>query len=164
MTQTIVLDKPGSKELEIHFTKKGEEKEIWGLVKAIEPGDYELNVAAIHDVGESFGRVTVKGIVKNGARVKVTGLVKIGKEAQKVDDFLEIRLLLLDDKSWAVAEPELEIEANDVRASHAATVSQIDEEQLFYLATRGVARSEAEELIVNGFLAEVESKIKSSHV
>ena len=89
-------------------------------------------------------------------------MIKIDKKAQEVDDFLEMRVLMLDDKSWAVVEPRLEIEANQVKASHAATVSKINEEELFYLASRGIDREEAEELIVDGFLKDITDKIKSN--
>jgi Fe-S cluster assembly scaffold protein SufB len=67
-----------------------------------------------------------------------------------------MRILLLDKQSSAVAEPKLEIENNDVKASHAATVGKIDEDQLFYLESRGVNINEAKKLIVEGFLKEVE--------
>src|SRR3989344_9349435 len=87
-------------------------------------------------------------------------MIKIVKDANGVDDFLEMRLLLLDSKSQAVAEPKLEIEANEVKASHAATVGKIDEEELFYLQSRGVKRTEAEKLVIDGFLSEVVSRIE----
>jgi len=60
--------------------------------------------------------------------------------------------LILDDISEATADPKLEIESDDVKASHAATVSKIDEEQIFYLQNRGVDRKKASDLIVEGFL------------
>lgn len=154
---TVLLDKPGSKEINVRFGKEGEEVEVWGLILGQDKGDYELKVVSDHKVGRTFGRVVIKGIAENGARVKVTGVVKIDKGAQGVDDFLEMRLLLLDSQSWATAEPQLEIEANEVKASHAATVGQIDAEQLFYLESRGIGKREAKSMIVEGFLKEVRS-------
>ena len=67
-----------------------------------------------------------------------------------------MKLLMLDNKSSAVAEPELEIKNNEVKASHSASVGRIDEEQLFYLESRGVEKHDAEKLIIKGFLGEVE--------
>jgi len=69
-----------------------------------------------------------------------------------VEDFLEMKLLVLDGKSSAVAEPKLEIMANEVKASHAATVGRVDEEEMFYLTARGICRKNAEKMIVEGFL------------
>jgi len=157
----IILDKPGKKEIRVPLMKEGEEVEVLGLVLGREKGDYDLTVVVDHEVGMTKGRVEIRGIAENGARVKVSGLIKIAKDSQKVDDFLEMRLLLLDDESWAVVKPELEIEANEVKASHAAAVSKINKEQLFYLVSRGIKRKKAEELIVKGFLFKITDKIKN---
>lgn len=157
--RVVILDKPGKKELVVNFGKEGEEIEVLGLIIADQPRDYYLKVLVDHTVGKTFGRVMIRGIAKNGARIQVEGMIKIDKEANGVDDFLEMRLLLLDEKSQATAEPKLEIEANEVKASHAATVGRVDEEELFYLMSRGVNRVGAEKLIVNGFLDQVVSKI-----
>ena len=148
----IYLDKPGQIELIIPFEKVGEEVEVTGVIRGESKGDYEVNVVSDHKVGNTFGRVKIRGIAKNGANVKVTGMIKIDEGAQGVEDFLEMKLLVLDDKSSAVAEPKLEIEANEVKASHAATVGRIDEEEIFYLQSRGISRENAEKVIVEGFL------------
>ena len=63
-----------------------------------------------------------------------------------------MKILLLDKKSGATAEPELEIEANRVKASHSASVGKIDDEQLFYLRSRGIEETKAKNIIVNGFI------------
>jgi Fe-S cluster assembly protein SufD len=94
----------------------------------------------------------VKAVAGARAHVKITGMIKIYKAAQKPDDFLELRVLTLDKSARAVAEPELEIEANNVRASHAASVGQVDKEQMLYLMSRGMSREQAQEQIVNGWL------------
>lgn len=152
--ELIKIDKPGEKDLKVIFDKEGEEKEVKIIIDGKSEGDYVLRVVSDHKVGNSFGRVVIRGIARNGARIKIQGLVKIEKGADGVDDFLEMRVLLLDDKSQATAEPMLEIEANEVKASHAAAVSPIDAEQLFYLQARGVTETMAKDIIVKGFLAE----------
>ena len=153
--QRFRLDKPGEIDLVVPFLTSYEEKEVLGVISATEPGDYKVRVVADHKVPNTFGRIVIKGVAANGARVTVDGLVKIAEGAKKTDSFLEMRILLLDKQSSAVAEPKLEIENNDVKASHAATVGKIDEDQLFYLSSRGVDSEEAEKLIVEGFLKEV---------
>ncbi len=149
------LDKPGEIDLVVPFIEPHEEREVLGVISAMEPGEYKVRVVSDHQATNTFGRVVIKGVAANGARVVVDGMVKIGKEARKTDSFLEMRILLLDKKSSAVAEPKLEIENNDVRASHAATVGKIDDEQLFYLESRGINLEEAKKIIVEGFLKEV---------
>ena len=160
MKQTVViLDKPGKKRVRMDFDQKGEEKELIALVLGRAKGEYELEVIVDHQRGRTFGRVMIRGIAKNQANVKVTGTIIIAKKAQGVDDFLEMKLLILDDKSQAWAEPRLEIKANEVKASHAATVGQVDEEQRFYLMSRGLTEHGAEQLLVKVFLGQVINKI-----
>jgi len=145
-------NKQGKYEVLVPFEKRGVEKEWLGVVDAREPGEYELAVIAHHKARETGGRITVRAVVGRGATLKLTGLIKIEKNAQRVDDFLELRVLLVDPTAKATAEPKLEIEADDVRASHAASVGQIDESQIMYMMSRGMVRELAEEQIVEGFL------------
>ena len=148
----VEIRRPGVRRINLKYLNEGEEKELIVLIRGEEQGEYQLDVVSDHKVGRTFGRVIVRGIAKNGARVKVSGLIKIAKQAQGVEDFLEMKLLVLDGKSSAVAEPKLEIMANEVKASHAATVGMFYEEEMFYLLTRGICRKNAEKMIVEGFL------------
>ena len=148
----LIIDKPGKHEINLSLNKEGERLEWLGIIEARSEGEYELDLVITHLVSDTFGRVEVRGIAENGASVKVSGLVRIEKQAQNTDSFLSMKILLLDKKSNATAKPELEILANKVKASHSASVGKIDEEQLFYLASRGVEESEAKNMIIKGFL------------
>lgn len=145
-------NKPGRWEVVIPFNKVGEEVSWLGIVDGREAGEYELRVVADHRVAQTKGRITARAVVGAGANVKITGMIKIRKEAQETDDFLELRVLTLDKTARAVAEPELEIEANNVKASHAASVGQVDKEQILYLMSRGLNLDLAKEEIVKGWL------------
>lgn len=147
-------DKPGKWEVVISFEKKGEEKEWVGIIDARKPGDYELRVIAEHKVSGTHGRITVRAVVGAGARLNLYGMIKIRKMAQQTDDFLELRVLTIDKTAIATALPMLEIEANEVKASHAASAGPIDLEQIMYLMSRGLSEIQAKEQIVNGFLNE----------
>lgn len=151
----IMLDKPGKKRVVVSFKEKGQEIEVTAIVKGTAKGKYELEVVADHIVGENSGNIVIKGIAQNGAEVKVTGMIKIGKKAQRVEDFLEMRLLILDDISRAEAIPQLEIEADDVKASHAASVGKLDAEQIYYLMSRGLSKKKSKQMLVHGFLGEL---------
>ena len=89
-------------------------------------------------------------------------MIKVDPGAQRTDAFQESRNLLLSDGAHADAIPGLEIEANDVRCTHAATVASIDEDQLFYLQSRGLTRAEAERLLVGGFLEVIAGRLEGS--
>ena len=96
-----------------------------------------------------------KGAVEDHAKSVYSGLIRIRKEAQKTNAYQTNRNLVLTEGAEAYSVPNLEIEADDVRCSHASAVGPIDEEQLYYLATRGVPPEEAERLVVLGFFDDV---------
>jgi len=145
-------EQPGEWEEVIRYDKEREEKKWMGMVRTSEAGEYKLSVRMEHVVAMTQGRVVVRAVVSGGARVEILGMIKIAKEAQGTDSFLELRVLLLDDISFAAVEPQLEIEANEVSAGHAASVSELDESQVQYLQSRGLSRESAEKEIVDGWL------------
>lgn len=150
--ENLRITKPGKHEIKLSLNKEGKKLEWLGIIDARESGEYELNLIISHTVPNTFGRVVIRGVAENGARIAVKGLVKIEEQAQNTDSFLAMKILLLDKKSGATAEPELEIEANRVKASHSASVGKIDDEQLFYLKSRGIEEARAKNIIVNGFI------------
>lgn len=143
---------PGQWIINIPFDKEGMEQDWVGIVDAREAGEYKLDVITDHTAAKTKGRITVRAVVGAGASVAIKGIICIAKAAQETDDFLELRVLTLDKTSRATAEPELEIEANNVKASHAASVGPIDGEQVLYLKSRGLSKNEAEKQIVDGWL------------
>lgn len=145
-------DKPGLLEVKIPFEKEGERVEWVGIVDARVRGEYELRVVAEHKTSNTEGRITIRAVVGKGSTVKLYGKIKIEKQAQQTNDYLEIRALTLDKSAMCIAEPELEIEANNVKASHGASVGMIDAEQLLYLKSRGLSEVQAQEQIVFGWL------------
>ena len=93
--------------------------------------------------------------MQDTAKSVYTGLIKIHKDAKGSSAFQTNRNLTLSHGAWAESVPNLDIETNDVKCSHASTVGPIDEEQLFYLESRGVRPDVAERLVVLGFFDEV---------
>jgi Fe-S cluster assembly protein SufD len=101
-----------------------------------------------------------KGALRDEASVVWRGMIKVEKDAQRTNAYQENRNLLLSEKAHADSIPGLEIEANDVRCTHGATVGQVDRDQLFYLMARGLSRGEAERLIVRGFFTDLLDRIE----
>ena len=89
-------------------------------------------------------------------------MIQVDPGAQRTDAFQESRNLLLTDGAHADAIPGLEIEANDVRCTHAATVARLDDMQVFYLQSRGLTREEAERMLVGGFLEVIAGRLEDS--
>ena len=96
-----------------------------------------------------------KGAVEDKARSVYSGLIRLRHEAQKANAYQTNRNLVLTEGAGAESIPNLEIEANDVRCSHASTVGPIDDDQLYYLESRGIRPEDAERLIVLGFFEDV---------
>jgi Fe-S cluster assembly protein SufD len=101
-----------------------------------------------------------KGALRDTARTVWRGMIRVEEGAQKTNAYQENRNLLLSKTAHADSIPGLEIMANDVRCTHGATLGQVDREQLFYLMTRGLSRSEAERLIVRGFFQDVLDRVE----
>jgi Fe-S cluster assembly protein SufD len=108
-----------------------------------------------HDAPYTRSDLLFKGAVEDEARSVYSGLVRLRKPAQKSNAFQTNRNLVLTEGASAESIPNLEIEANDVRCSHASTVGPIDDDQRYYLESRGVPPEEAERLIVLGFFDDV---------
>jgi Fe-S cluster assembly protein SufD len=144
--------KPGKWEVVIPFDKEGKELEWVGIVDGREPGEYNLTVVSEHTAPHTKCRVTIRAVCGEESVVNLKGIIRIGKEAQVTNDFLELRVLTLGPTSRATASPELEILANNVKASHAASIGRVDAEQVLYLESRGLSKEVAEEQIVLGFL------------
>jgi Fe-S cluster assembly protein SufD len=108
-----------------------------------------------HDAPHTTSDLLFKGAVQDHAASVYTGLIKIRKHAAGTVAFQTNRNLTLSEGAWAESVPNLDIETNDVKCSHASTVGPIDEEQRFYLESRGVRPEIAERLVVLGFFEEV---------
>ncbi|MBI5147259.1 MAG: SufD family Fe-S cluster assembly protein [Thaumarchaeota archaeon] len=124
---------------------------------------FDLSANLIHQKPSTEGQVVQRSVLKNKSKSLFKGMIKILETAPKSKSFLSGRSILLDKDAKSDAIPGLEILTNDVKATHSASVAQIDEEQIFYLGARCLDRSEAEKIIVEGFL-EPMSRVMSYQV
>ncbi|MEM3064416.1 MAG: SufD family Fe-S cluster assembly protein [Candidatus Nitrosotenuis sp.] len=113
---------------------------------------FDLSANLIHRKPSTEGQVVQRSVLKNRSKSLFKGMIKILEGASQSKSFLSGRSILLDKDAKSDAIPGLEILTNDVKATHSASVAQVDEEQIFYLATRCLNRQEAERIIVEGFL------------
>jgi FeS assembly protein SufB len=120
---------------------------------------YSINTLSDHAALSTNAETLVKGVLTDASRVEFDGMIRVRPKAQQTASFLSAHGLLLSKKARAEFIPGLEIAANEVSASHGATSGQIDEEQLFYLMVRGIHRSEAERIVVQGFFEPVLQRI-----
>lgn len=106
----------------------------------------------IHAAPRTISDLAFRGILNGRSTAVWSGMIEVVPGAQKIDAFQESRNLLVSKKAHADAIPGLEILANDVRCTHAAAIAQLDEAQLFYLRSRGLAEPDAKRLMIEGFL------------
>ena len=108
-----------------------------------------------HDAPRTTSDLLFKGAVEDQAQSVYSGLIRVRKGARGTNAFQTNRNLVLSDGAHADSVPNLEIEENDVRCSHASAVGPIDEDQRYYLESRGVPPAVADRLIVLGFFDEI---------
>jgi Fe-S cluster assembly protein SufD len=112
-----------------------------------------------HAVPHGTSHELYKGILTGRARGVFNGRIRVRPDAQKTDARQTNKTLLLSDEAQVNTKPQLEILANDVRCTHGATVGQLSEEALFYLRARGIGLSDAKNLLVKAFAADVTARI-----
>ncbi len=118
-----------------------------------------------HHIGTGTGAdLWLNGAARDRARAVFQGMVKIERSGQQTNAYLKNDNLLLSNRARADSIPGLQIDANDVRASHGATVGRIDEEYIFYLRSRGIPRSTAVRMIVEGFFSSVFDRMSQERV
>jgi Fe-S cluster assembly protein SufD len=137
----------------------GANSDMLGLCFGDEGQHFDHSTSQDHVAPHAKSDLLYKGALDGNARSVFRGIIKVHKGAQQTDAYQTNRNLLLSDRARADSLPNLEIEADDVRCSHGATVGQLDQEHMFYLMSRGLSRMQAERLVVIGFLGEVLSRL-----
>jgi Fe-S cluster assembly protein SufD len=145
----------------VHLAREGGSVDLFGVYFADSGQHLEQQVFVNHDAPHTKSRVSYKGALQgHGARTVWVGDVLIRPSAPGTDSYEQNRNLLLTDGARADSVPNLEIETGDIAgAGHASASGRFDDEQLFYLETRGIPEDEARRLVVRGFLSEIIQKI-----
>ena len=153
----------GSKLTHIHqdvfLDGKGASAEVNGVTFATDRQVISYYTQQTHNAPNTRSDLLYKDVVRDRARCIWRGMIKVAKDAQKTDGYQRNDSLLMSDECRADAIPGLEIEADDVRCTHGATCGRVDEEQLFYCMCRGLNRTEAMHMIVEGFFQRVYDRI-----
>jgi Fe-S cluster assembly protein SufD len=133
--------------------------EMLGIFFADSDQFFDHHTWQLHESPYATSDLEFKGALRDSARSVYSGLIKVFEGAQKTDAYQQNRNLVLSREARADSSPNLEIGANDVRCTHGATISQVVPEHVFYLQARGIPRTEAQKLIVEGFFRPVIDRI-----
>lgn len=145
--------------IEMELDGQGAGGRVTGMFFADGEQVYDQDTQQDHNAPLTSSDLLFKGAAKDNARTVWQGMIKSLPQMQKIDGFQACRNLLLGDDARMDAIPGLEIEADDVRCTHAATFGTLEEQPVFYLMSRGVTREEAELTVAEGFFEELLERI-----
>ena len=151
-------------EAETILAESGASSEMLGLFFADGAQHFDHRSEQDHSAPNCTSDLLYKGALRDESRAVYSGWVHVRPGAQRTEAMQTNRNIVLSDRAKADSIPNLEIEANDVRCGHAASVGPVDEDTLFYLMSRGIPRAEAERLVVFGFFQEVLDRITLDEV
>jgi Fe-S cluster assembly protein SufD len=145
----------GKVRMETKLAGPGSSAKVTGAYAGAGAQHLDFDTTQEHAAEHTTSDLAFRGVLSDHATAVWRGMIRVDPGAQQTDAFQESRNLLLSKDAHADAIPGLEIEANDVRCTHAAAVAQVDREQLYYLRSRGLHEPQAKRLIIDGFLQEL---------
>jgi Fe-S cluster assembly protein SufD len=154
----------GKVRMETNLAGAGSEARVTGGYAGSAGQHLDYDTTQEHAAPNTFSDLAFRGVLAAGATAVWRGMIRVDPGAQGTDAFQECRNLLLSPDAHADAIPGLEIEADDVRCTHAAAVAQVDRDQLFYLTSRGLDPAEAKGLIIEGFLESLVERLAAGPV
>ncbi len=149
----------GKSRMESRLTGPGSSAKLTGAYVLDGTQHVDLDTTQEHDAPHATSDLFFKGVLNDRSRAVWRGVIRVAEGAQRTDAYQENRSLLLSPSAHADSIPGLEIKANDVRCTHAATIGRVDAEALYYLMSRGLDREAAEKLIVEGFFVDALERI-----
>ena len=145
----------GKVRMETKLAGRGSSAKVTGAYAGGGSQHLDYDTTQEHAAEDTVSDLAFRGVLADRATAVWRGMIRVDPGAQRTDAFQESRNLLLSTEAHADAIPGLEIEADDVRCTHAAAVAQVDPEQLYYLRSHGLADAEAKRLVIEGFLQEL---------
>lgn len=139
-----------------HLRHPETQVQVTGFVKATGESTPRLITKMIHHVGHTKAETLIRTLSQDQAHPHYEGLIKIEEGAQQCESYLNHHSLLLGEKAASWTLPSLEIGANEVKCSHAATVRTITDADLFYLRSRGIPKNESRDMLIEAFLSDVQ--------
>ena len=144
-----------SNRIDVHLDGEHSECNLGGLYLTDAKQLMNNHIELVHHVPSCHSNQLFKGILQDEGTAKFYGLIKVEYDAQKTEAFQANHNLVLSEKARAFSKPQLEIYADDVKCSHGSTVGRLNEDELFYMQTRGISAEEAKVLQQLAFAYEV---------
>ncbi len=151
-------------DLEVVLENKNSKSNILGLILGNQSKTFNLKIYTRHSAKETFSRVHIKSVLSNKSVLNFEGMIRIEKGAFLSDSFLQNDNLLITSDSIANSSPQLEILADDVKASHGVTIKDVDDIYKFYLMSRGLDEKQSTGLIIKGFVNDLLSNLSKNQI
>jgi Fe-S cluster assembly protein SufD len=144
----------------------GKNAEVIVLVMIIAFGNQVIKIRTkqMHNAGNSKSMLFVRSVLFGKSYFDYEGLITIFQKAGKSDAYLKNQNIIMSDCARVTTKPNLQIKTNDVCCKHGASTGKIDKNGLFYLSTRGITQSDAEKLILEGFMTSDLDKIPDNKI
>ena len=136
---------------QIQILGEGADCKMQGLSLLQGKMESHIHINMIHEESEAISKQFFRAILEGSSKMDFEGKIYIYPKAQKTESYQLSESLLLSDLAKSYVRPNLEIFADDVKASHGATISRMNEEELFYLRSRGIAAKDAKKIFCEGF-------------
>ncbi|NOZ80462.1 MAG: SufD family Fe-S cluster assembly protein [DPANN group archaeon] len=146
------------------FSSPGAEGSLKSVFFAKGREQVQLLSEALHRVPHTGGDIKNRGVLTGRASSIFQGRIVIDKKARDTSSFLDDKTLNLSPEAHSFSIPSLEIDADDVQASHGSTIGMVDEDELFYMMSRGLSAAEASSLLVMGFFDQLVGTIPEKDV
>ena len=157
-TDMVLLVMPGVScdvKLDVRLSGEGAEANVYGAYVCGGEEKVKIAVDMYHDVPHCNSRQLFKGIAGGTSRVDFYGKIIVAQDAQRTEAYQENHNILLTDGAKVDTKPQLEIYADDVKCSHGATIGRLNEEEQFYMRSRGISLEDAKVLQMISFIAPV---------
>lgn len=159
----VYVVKPGTScdlKINVELVGEGAQANLYGVYVCGSDEKVRIAVDMHHKVPHCNSRQLFKGIASGESRVDFYGKIIVAQDAQRTEAYQENHNLLLSEKAKVDTKPQLEIYADDVKCSHGATIGRLNEDEQFYMRSRGISLEDAKVLQMISFIAPVFENIK----
>src|SRR3989344_7446114 len=153
-----------SGELIFNINAKGVDLDIYGLYTGKDQDKFIVKTQQRHVAPSARSNLLIKGVFDDTSSFHYEGLIKIEKKAQQSHAYQKNQNIILSDGVFVRSEPFLEILTNEVFCTHGSTTGKLSRDQIYYLMSRGITKSQSERFLLKGFLQEIYKKLDDEKV
>ena len=159
MTPVLIGATQAQIKTESHCLGSGAQIIISGAAKGKNKQNFDLDVITEHRVTDTLSTYDFLTVMQDQSKAVFKGLIKITPDGARTDAYQKSKNLLLSSQASIETFPKLEIETDDVKVAHGASISPVNPDQVYYLQSRGISATEAESMIIDGFTQPVLTRL-----